>query len=898
MSPYFFNRSWKALQLSPSNSHPFVFTTKPALLMGLDAGGRVEDQSQTIVREVPGEEIMELILLLKHTDRRGLEEAAFRVENGELTAIPARNGVTRPDLHLVQNHPGKPLLIFDQGQHLLLSELWGVMRPNRAWNGLVGDGGIKDWTQVLQELWQEARHLGLSVLQEAMPILPPGDPLRGFLDAASEGLILETIRDYREMPRSEQKSENVAEFTRDQVLDFLGPGGVLSRSMDTYCYRPEQESMAREVCIAFQQDEFLLAEAGTGVGKTLAYLIPSVYWAVANDQKVVVSTRTKALQGQLAEKDLPLLASCLPVSFTWRIAYGRDNYLCLARWNRLKHIPDDLTAEERRLLVGLVIWLARGGEGGLQELRWDHQGGSLWKQVNCQRHGCSGNLCPWHQQCYLFAARRKLNKADIIVVNHALLLSDMATGGHILPSYQRLIVDEAHNLDRTAFEKLGTTFAVEEGLRLLAKLFEKRNGIERGYLASLKARYSQCNKELVQTVHMVDLARRSIHNLAMCEINGGHGSFGARRIKPDMDGVEELSQGCLEIAGALRNVQQSLEELSELIPDPEEGLALAGLTGEIRDTANDLWLIGDSLDLGSEEEVVWMESEPHGLSSIAAAPLDIGSELNQLLYPGLKSFILVSATLTVGQSFKYIKKRLGLDCLDAELVREWVSPSPFDFERNCRTLAVRNLTEPGSAKYAELITQCIKTIAHTAGKRTLVLFTAKSLLLQTASLLREEGSDLSERVICQYQDGDYSTLIAKLAGRPDGILLGSETFWEGVDLPGDMLNCLVLTRLPFRPPTEPLAEAWTERLSRQGKNAFREYSLAEAVIRFRQGIGRLIRSETDSGVVVILDRRFCLPPAGRSYSILFRDSMPVQNIMEINHTDLDQELIKWFASSK
>jgi ATP-dependent DNA helicase DinG len=153
-------------------------------------------------------------------------------------------------------------------------------------------------------------------------------------------------------------------------------------------------------------------------------------------------------------------------------------------------------------------------------------------------------------------------------------------------------------------------------------------------------------------------------------------------------------------------------------------------------------------------------------------------------------------------------------------------------------------------------------------------------------------------MICQYLDGDYSTLIAKLSGRPDGILLGSETFWEGVDLPGDMLNCLVLTRLPFRPPTEPLAEAWTERLSKQGRNAFKEYSLAEAVIRFRQGIGRLIRSETDSGVVVILDRRFCLPPAGRHYSILFRDSMPMQNIIEINHTDLEPELRKWFTDPK
>lgn len=841
---------------------------------------------------------MKRILLLRYTDIRGLEEASFRVENGVLNQVPVHNGDFRKDLHLIRSFPGKPLLLFDQGGHLSLSELWSILRPDQTWNGVARDDGFGELVQVLQELWQEARQLGLAVLQDIMPILLPGDPLRDFLDAASEGLIMETVWDYREKLTPQQEFEPISGFSRNQVLEIMGPSGIMSSNMELFCYRAEQEAMAQEVCIAFERDEFLLAEAGTGVGKTLAYLVPSVYWAVTNEQKVVVSTRTKALQRQLAEKDLPLLSSCLPVSFTWRIAYGRDNYLCLARWNRLKHTPEDLTEEERRLLAGLRIWIARGGEGEFQELRWDNQGSSLWKRVNCQRYGCGGNLCPWHQQCYFFMARKKLNKADIIVVNHALLLSDLATGNHILPPYQHLVIDEAHNLDRTAFEKLGTSFSVEEGLRLLFRLSEKRGGIERGYLAALKARYPGCLKELAHSAHLVDLACQTIRVLATSGVTENYGSFGARRIKPGMEGAEELCRGCREIAGALRDVQRSLEELAEMMPDSEEELTIAGLLGEVRDTANNLWVIADSLELGSDEEVIWIENEPHGLSLIAVAPLDIGAELNQLLYPGLRSLILVSATLTVGRSFQYIKRRLGLDWLESERIREWGALSPFDFERNCQTLAVRNLTDPGSSRYAEMIAQCIRTIARTVGRRTLVLFTAKSLLLQTASLLREEDPELAARIICQYQDGDYSTLVSKLAGRPDGILLGSETFWEGVDLPGDMLNCLVLTRLPFRPPTEPLAEAWTERLSRQGRNAFREYSLAEAVIRFRQGIGRLIRSETDSGVVVILDRRFCLPPVGRAYSSLFRDSMPAQNIIEISHADLDRELTRWFAGEK
>lgn len=841
---------------------------------------------------------MKSVIILNHMGNGCLEEAAFTVENGELKSVPVDHGFTSRFLHLIQKAPGRPLLVFDSGRHLFLAELWSVLRPDRAWNGVPGDDAIESLSRILQELWQEARQLGLTVLHDAIPLLPAEDPLGDFLDAASEGLMLEGVLDNREDRGIEPEWEPVLVFSRDQVLNTLGSNGLLSRNMESYCYRPAQEAMAGEVCAALEQDEFRLAEAGTGVGKTLAYLVPSIYWALAHREKVVISTRTKALQRQLAEKDLPLLAALLPVSFDWRVAYGRDNYLCLSRWHSLRHNPVDLPPEERRLMVGICIWLARGGEGDFQELRWDNQGGSLWKRINCQRHGCTGSLCSWYHQCYFFVARRKLNKADIIIVNHALLLSDTATENHILPSYKRLVIDEAHNLERAAFEKLGNSFSVDEGLRLLARLSEKRHGIERGYLASLKARYPQCLKELTQATHLIDLARHSIQSLATCDIAGYFGSPGARRIKLGMTGAQELSRECRRMAAALNDIQWSLQEIAQLMADDGEELTMAGLAGEVQEKVSSLWMIAESLDSESDEVVVWVETDANGLSLVAAAPLDIGDELNQLLYPGLSSLIMVSATLTVGGSFQYMKRRLGLDRLEPERIREWTSPSPFDFERNCRTLAVRDLAEPGSSRYAEMIARCLKTIAGTVHRRTLVLFTAKSLLLQTANLLREEGPDLAERLICQYQDGDYGTLVARLAARPDGILLGSEVFWEGVDLPGDMLNCLVLTRLPFRPPTEPLVEAWTELLTRQGRNAFQEYSLAEAVIRFRQGTGRLIRSEVDSGVVVVLDRRFCHPPSGRAYSSLFRDSMPVHSIIEIGYADLDRELNKWFAGSK
>jgi len=791
------------------------------------------------------------------------------------------------------NYPGVPLIVLDRERFVTLEDLWKVLHPDQTWNREEYEADAENLRPLLLRLWQEIRDLGFSVVEETLRILNPQDPLRTLFEAAMEGVIFDRPPPQKMKAHTGKSIPGELEFSRDKVLEFLGERGLLSQTMESYRFRAEQESMAREVCDALEQEEFLLAEAGTGVGKTLAYLVPSIYWASSTGQKVVVSTRTRALQKQLAEKDLPMLSQVLPFGFNWQVAYGRENYLCLARWYGIRYTYEELSVQERRLLAGLNIWLAAGGNGQRQELRWDNQEAAIWKRIGVQRHGCSGNMCPWQYRCYFFSARRELHNCHLIVVNHALLLSDMAIEGRILPAYKHLIIDEAHNFDRTAFEKLGISFTASEGLQLLARLAEKRDRIDRGYLAGLKARHPNIREGIAQAVGKIDLVRQSIRGLAQVSISDSRGIAGTRRIRPGMEEADDYSWKCREIATMLRDVERSLLDMVDELADSEDVVDLNSLIGEVRDTSNNLWLIGESLDRASEEEVIWVEGDQRGLSTLAVAPLNIGEELNRLLYPHLRTLILVSATLTVGEKFDYIKNRLGLDHIDKDRIREWLTPSPYDFEQNCRTLAVKNLAEPGSSQYARAVADTIKTIARNVPLRTMILFTSRSLLQQTARCLEGE-SEVADRLISQYQDGDYATLIAKLENRPNGILLGSDTFWEGVDLPGDMLNCLVLTRLPFRPPTEPLAEAWVEHLTRQGRNGFREYSLAEAVIRFRQGVGRLIRSETDSGALIILDHRFCLPPVGRSYSSLFRHSLPKHAVSEIGYQELEKELDKWF----
>lgn len=826
----------------------------------------------------------------------GIEQIALYVNNGELEIIDTGRTGSVGGLKMARKMQGSPVLSLetnDAETSFPLADLIAVLRPDRFWKEDAKGWRIADWGNLVKELWHETRRYGLNLIHEIIQILQPGDPLQRFFYAASEDMVFENLEYINETVPDAEKRRSKIRFERDEILAVVEKGGLLSGKLEGYCYRPQQADMVKRVIRAFESSEFLMAEAGTGVGKSMAYLIPSIYWSASSGQRVVVTTRTRALQRQLAENDLPLLEKTLPFEFNWQVAYGRGNYLCHDRWNRLQRDLDALSDSERRVAAGIKLWLSRGGNGQLQELHLDNDGITLWNKVSCQRHGCNGPGCTWTKECFLNNARRKLAKADVIVVNHALLLSDVSAEGRILPEYKNLVVDEAHNLDRTAFDKLGVQFSISECSRLLNRLSEKRDRIERGYLASLHSRFPNLTNEIGSLRRQVEFARQKVTDLTSIQITGIKGLNGSRRLRKGMRGIRELALACYEASSALRAIEKGLFELAYELRDHEEN-EINVLMGEVAETSLSIGAIAESLDMLGPDEVVWVEWDDYRIRLLASAPLQIGEKLEELLYHQLDSAIMVSATLTVGESFSFIKQRLGIDRIDSDRIAEWKTASPFDYDNNCLGLVIKNIQDPGSPSYARSIADSIKIIASNIDKRTLVLFTSKSLLSQTAHILEEETGAWTGRIISQYQDGEYGTLISKLQATNDGILFGTETFWEGVDLPGDMLQCLVVTRLPFRPPGEPLTEAWLEHLKAVGRNGFTDYSLPEAVIRFRQGVGRLIRSETDTGVLVILDRRFCLPPAGMRYSDLFRSSIPVNNITDITSSQLAVELSNWF----
>ncbi|MGE5404658.1 MAG: ATP-dependent DNA helicase [Candidatus Saccharibacteria bacterium] len=772
-----------------------------------------------------------------------------------------------------------------------LSETYRLFYPDRSFNaGIAANAG--EMAKIAAELWDTATSLGLSNLKQAVMTLASTDSISLFLNQVIDSLILDRIIAGDEV--CERPAAREINFDKTTIIQDFMPGGLLENRLAEYQYRNQQVLMAEEVCKAIEDNDFLMAEAGTGVGKSLAYLVPAIYWSAAESEKVVIATRTKALQRQIAEKDLPMLEEALPFPFKYEIAYGRDNYLCRSRLSNLFNQLQELSSKQRRIAAALALWLERGGSGQIADLYLDTDEMEVWYGVRCSRYSCTGRECRFFNKCCYFNARKRLASADIIVTNHALLLSDISAEGKLLPEYRYLVVDEAHNLERNAFDKLGAGFVLDDGLRILSRLFHKRSGFDRGYLIALQASFPNLVNEISRVKQDVERSRRFIEELTLIPQGLKYEPGGQRRIKANTRGVRELADGCGATATALGQVEVGLYSLMEELENREEENELREYLGEISDAANNLMTISDVLGSGNQDYVSWIDQDDGVLRVVACAPLELGAKLHEMLYSKLNTAIFVSATLTVGKNFDFMKQRLGLNMIEQDRMKTWYMPSPFDYEANCRTMLIKDAAQPGTPDYLDTIVDCVIAAAEACSKRILVLFTAKSLMLQAADSIAQHSPDLDRRLISQYRDGEYAVLLSRLESMSDAILLGTETFWEGVDLPGELLSCLIVTRLPFRPPSEPLTEAVVERMESQGKNGFYGYSLPEAVIRFKQGLGRLIRSETDSGVIIILDSRLRKPPAGKGYSPLFRDGIPMQPLVEINMTDLTNEMQKWF----
>jgi len=683
----------------------------------------------------------------------------------------------------------------------------------------------------------------------------------------------------------------------EEVEAFFAPDGPLARALPGYEPRPQQAEMARRVARALSEGETLLVEAGTGVGKTLAYLLPAVLYALRNGRRVVVSTHTLNLQEQLAQKDLPALVSALgqeAQGLRWAVLKGRNNYLCLRRWARARS-AQALAPEEARLLAKTLVWLQETGTGDRAELTLPLRDAGVWERLSAQ----TGRECPPERgPCFLRTARDRAESAHLVIVNHALLMADIAREGGLLPAYDCLIVDEAHNLEEEATRQLGFALTLdrwEEPLEALAGPRGLTTSAVQAYRTSTASEARRTATAEASAGVEEAVARVRTHLQALFQACG---ALLQRRREEDralrVDPTLRAQGGWTRAVQAWENARLALEDLQAGLRRlllSLEGLESAGLLDydalleDLRGRSADL----QDLTARAEEfftaprngYVYWLEMGERGTVSLHGAPLEVGPLLRERLFGPRRAVVLTSATLTAGGSFAHIRERLGLE--EAE---EVALGSPFDFRRSALLCVLSDMPEPSAPDYTRALAEAVARLVRVAGGHTMVLFTAYASLRNAREALlalEKEGF----RVLAQGVDGPPAQLAQRFQEDPRAVLLGTSSFWEGVDLAEGVLKVLVLARLPFAVPTDPIVSARAERY----EDPFTQYSLPQAVLRFRQGFGRLVRRQSDRGVVVVMDRRIL----SRTYGPWFVRSLPPCTAKKVDLRQLPDEVARWLG---
>ena len=761
--------------------------------------------------------------------------------------------------------------------------------------------------------------------------------------------------------------EDCARLDVESAALHLRKGGTLG-TMPGYEERPGQIDMSRAIVRAFNEREHLMIEAGTGVGKSLAYLVPSILWAWTNDTPVVISTATRNLQSQLIHSDIPKALKVLgrqtlderrgSSGFKVALLKGRGNYLCLRAVGEFFAAGFwTMSADEQALMPAFIKWLQTTEDGDL-----DGYEGLPRNLLSCPGEECGGRRCPFYAKCFVYKARKAAAEAHLVIVNHALVLAEAtAPGSGILPGYGRLVIDEAHNLESIATEYLSYEFSLPALTRILNRLVRRGRGKRArpgGVLSSVERQFqkgafagnpageavmrmlTEASRLTVKIVNVAeDLAEvaalllRPAKDRGICRYKvedskrrySLHGLF-----KPyeadDWDEAHFLKAQTdfeAQLAAMVNLLHELRDTLDGSVPEGELNY-LGDLSAQVGGIAESLVAFANEANfvLRGEKEThaYWVErvgnrdvgkgfgagaSRPRAFLRLVAAPLSVAEDLKRMFYEVKDSVILCSATLRVGNDFKYMAKRLGCGGVspaqDETRFRFLTATSPFDYFRQALVLAPDCLPDPSAnpVEYAGSLALLMRDLFSVTRGRALVIFTSYEMMNAVAATAHGLLADAGITLLVQGEGLSREAMTARLKSNNQAIdksgngvvLFGAQSFWEGVDVAGEALSCVVLARLPFAQVGDPVIEARSEKIDREGGSSFRDYALPEAVIKFRQGFGRLVRTKSDRGVVVVTDPRLVT----KNYGATFRKSIPASVHTVTDSDDLLRRVGEFFA---
>ncbi len=641
-------------------------------------------------------------------------------------------------------------------------------------------------------------------------------------------------------------------FTGQEGLDadkLLGPEGLIAEQWPDFESRPEQLEMARSVQQAMHNGYHLAAEAGTGIGKSFAYLAGAIDQALLCRGKVLISTYTINLQEQLIHKDIPFLQQILPAGFTARLAKGRNHYLCKRRLEYALKRQGHLFEDNGSALVVIADWAQNTTEGSISDLPIIPPT-EIWQAVQSEHGNCKGRKCPYFSKCFYWRARRQLESADIIVANHALFFSDLelkAGGAGVLPEYQFVIIDEAHNIEHVAEDHFGIRISQSRMIYLLNRLYHPKK--RKGLLTFQKnaGEIQQLVKKCQQAAQIFFAQVQAWYAHAGEEHNGCC----------DAEFVED------NVTSVLKKLRSGLSKLAKEVTDDDEQFEMLQYADQIESLESD---IRDFLFQRKEGCVYWVEIERnrHKKILLRCAPLDVGPYLKERLFEVYKSVILTSATLSCSgkseEGFSFFTGRIGLEEFEALHLG-----SPFNYEQQVGVYLEADLPEPNSPDFTEAACEAIKKYLLKSHGRAFVLFTSYAMLKEASKYLENWMAEQEMKLLVQGGELDRAKMLDYFKQDHRSVLFGTDSFWQGVDVPGQSLSNVIIVKLPFAVPNHPLVQGRIELLKERGENPFFSYQLPMAIIKFKQGFGRLIRNKNDSGIVVVLDSRIVRKMYGRKF---------------------------------